>query len=243
MTITSSGIVRDKRVHILKAKDWSSKLGTDYWFFPGGEDLLGVSQVTSADPGVAALSDFDWTTTSLILAQSSAASADFLTAATESANLGMQFNGSGDLLLSPRLFGNYSHARAAQVFLGTLPTKLTLEVYGRFVTSSANETTSGFGFIEDSGTPATAGDHLAYIYSDSSNYGLRSGAASDAGAAVDTTNHLWTIEITASGVEWFIDGTSQGSIALETGEFPVTFGAHTFTTNRLMLGWAHIWYE
>ena len=232
-----------RRKHILRAQDWGSAAGTDYWAHFNDIDMLGVSQVTSADPGRSALSNYGWTTTALAIITNSGSGADFLSSTDEVSNTGVDLVDSGDLLQSPRIFGNYGHALLAEQFLGFAPTMLVLEVYGRMYTASANETNSGFGFIEDAGTPATAADHLAFIFSDSSNFGLRSGAASDVGAAVTTTFHLWRIELVGTTAEWFIDGTSQGTIVLETDEFPVSFGAHAFTTNNLMLAWVHIWYE
>ena len=225
-----------RRKHVLRPQDWGQSAGTDFWGFLGDDDILGVA----GRPGLA---DFGWTTTALAVSQGGATDADFLTAADESANLGIQFNASGDLLQSPIIFGNYGHARMVQGLLGSLPTKLVLEAYAKLYVDSANETTSGFGFIEDAGSPAVAADQLAYIYSDSANYKIRNGAgANDVGAAIDADWHLWRIEVTATGIEWFIDGTSQGTIALETDEFPVSFGAHTFTTNRLMFAWVHVYY-
>ena len=140
------------------------------------------------------------------------------------------------------MFGGYPHAYAASFFLGQLPTSLTLEVYARYSTHTANEPATGFGFVEDGGAPETQVDHFAYIYTDGANFTLESGAASDAGAADDGNWHLFKVVITSANVEWFIDGTSQGTIALEADEFPVSFGAYASTTNRFKLGQVHIFY-
>jgi hypothetical protein len=64
----------------------------------------------------------------------------------------------------------------------------------------------------------------------------------------DTDWHHWKIKITSSGVEWFVDGTSQNAtslLALETDEFPVNFGIGVVSggTNYMKMAWAHIYYS
>lgn len=229
-------IAQTGRAHVLTAQEWGYGAGTDFWLIAATNGMLTAGNAHE-------LSDYGWTTTALSLASATVGAADFIASADVGTPNHIVFDATGDLLQSPPMFGDYGHALVAGAFLGHTPTKLILEALAVFSVNSANETTSGFGLIEDNGVPSTALDHLAYIFSDGTNFGLRSGAASDAGALVDVLWHTWKIVVTSANVEWFIDGTSQGTIALEADEFPVSFGAHTLTTNRVLISWVHIWYE
>ena len=211
---------------------WGTDPGTDFWLIPSGAIFTAAGIV---------LGDYGWTTTALALVEGTGA--DFIASGDYGVPNHILTDASGDLLQSPTVFGDYTHAYMASSILGYVPSALNVEVYAAFSVATANETTSGFGLVEDVGTPATAGDHMAYIFSDSANFGLRSGAAADVGAAVDNAWHLWKIAVTSANVEWFIDGTSQGTIALQADLWPVSFGAQSFTTNRLLLGQIHVWYS
>ena len=234
----------DKRDRIyVPAHRWGSEFGTDYVLHPAGS-LLGAT--TALD----AIVDAGWTTTAITLVR--ADGADFMASADVGIPAHILTNASGDLLQSPTLFGDYPHANMAwrmmnrDMRLAGVPARLNMEVWAAFSVATANETTSGFGFIEDAGTPVTAGDHLAYIFSDGTNFLLRSGAAtSSAGIAVDNTWRRWKITVTQAGVAWYLDDVQQstGLLALEADEFPVSFAMHTLTTNRVLLGQVHIWYD
>ena len=68
------------------------------------------------------------------------------------------------------------------------------------------------------------------------------------GALIATTWKTWRIELRydTSGVArayWFIEGVLQGSVVTTIGEYPLAFGVHTLTTNRLKLGPVHIYYD
>ena len=115
-----------------------------------------------------------------------------------------------------------------------------------FTTVANNETATGFGFVEDTGSPITAADALAMIVSNGANFVLRSGAAtSAAGLAVDTALHKFRIAVTTTNITWYVDDVSQNTLALETDEFPVSFGAgiQAAGANRFSLGVGHIWYS
>ncbi|KKK48953.1 hypothetical protein LCGC14_3139960, partial [marine sediment metagenome] len=90
-------------------------------------------------------------------------------------------------------------------------------------------------------------DELAWIYTDGTNFTIRSDADSDAGAADDTDWHVWKITVkigsATDAVEWFIDGTSQGKMDRKTDEWPVSFGMYAHTTNRPGLAWLHFSYS
>lgn len=212
---------------------WGYAPGSDFWMIPGGEILTAAGVL---------LSENGWTTTALDLVEG--AGADFLSSADIGVPAHILTNATGDLLQSPPVFGSFRHGEVAGEILGHRPSILTLEQDAAFSVASATETTSGFGWVEAGGTPATADDAMAMIISDGTNFVLRSGAASDAGALVDNLWHVWKIVITFGGsIEWFIDGVSQGTLALQTDLFPVSFGLHTLTTNRVLLGISHISYS
>ena len=227
-----------QRRHV-QSLDWADSVGTDFWLFAG-------SAVNGATTFL--LSSRGWTTTSLGLTAGSAA--DFLSASDKGTPRSILTNAGNDLLQSPVIFGDYTHAKSASMIMGKtdLPRYLIMDVLGAMGTASANETTSGFGLVEDGGTAGTAADGLAWIVSDGTNFKLTSGADSDAGAAIDTSPHAWRVILDSGlgtntdAVEWFIDGTSQGTIDLETDEFPVSFGIFADTTNRPALSVVHIYY-
>ena len=101
--------------------------------------------------------------------------------------------------------------------------------------------------VENAGTSGVDNDAMAWIFTDGANFTLRSAADSDAGAADDALWHIFKIVVSAGGtsdtIEWFIDGTSQGTIDRQTDLWPCSFGMHALTTNRPGLGWVHIYYK
>ncbi len=229
--ITGSGVAN--RIPVNRAAHWTRSAGTDFWYV---EREAG----TAADD---LITNYGWTTTGLSYTLGSGA--DLLTSADVGTPTSTDFGAATDLLLSPSIFGDYVHSRQAANILGYDPTTLNFECMAAFSVNSAAETISGFGFSTGSGLTAT--NHVAYIYSDATNFAIRgtdgTGALTDVGALVDTLWHRWRIVATAGGtVEWFIDGTSQGTITLKTDLFPTAFSASSTTTNRLSLAQAHVWY-
>jgi hypothetical protein len=221
------------RIHVNRASLWTRTVGTDYWY---SELAAGVA----ADE---LITDYGWTTTALSYTLGSAA--DLLTSADVGTPTSTDFGAAADLLLSPAMFGDYGDAQQAANLLGYQPTTLNFECYARFSVHSAAETISGFGL--STGSSLTATNHVAFIYSDATNFAMRgtdgTGALTDVGALLDTVAHTFKIVATAGGtVQWFIDGASQGTITLKTDMFPTAFSASSTTTNRLSLSWAHLWY-
>lgn len=212
---------------------WGYAPGSDFWLIPGGEILTAAGIL---------LSENGWLTNNVTLVDGAAA--DFLSAADIGVPPHILTNATADSVQSPAVFGGFRHGEVAREILGFRPTKLTVEVDAAFSVASSNETTSGFGLVEAGGAPDTAGEAMAMIISNQNNFVLRSGAASDIGAAVDNAWHRWKIVVTAGGsIEWFIDDVSQGTIALQTDLWPVSFGLHTLTNNRVLLGTTHIFYS
>ena len=229
----------ETRIHVTDPFDWNRVLGTDYWAFFGPESI------TSATGRL--LSDQGWTTASL--AETAGTGADFLSSADEENPAHVLTNASGDLLQSPSVFGDYIHAQAAAKILGRDITRMVVEWYGAMTVRTANEVISGWGLVEAGGSPATGDDHMAWIWvaggvGDAFHFEYANGTGDDTGAAADTSWHAFKIVGTLGGTwEWFIDGVSQGTLAIQTDLFPVSFGMHAFTTNRPALSWLHIWYE
>ncbi len=229
-------IANPNRVFVTDPRQWGIALGTDYMFGTGTASAL----ITGGTAGQV-LSEYGWTTTAL--GYSTPTGADFISAADMATPAGILFDASNDRLSSPYIFGDFSHANAARAILGYLPTTLNFECIAAFTVNSANETTSGFGFVEAGGSPLVANDGLAMIVSDGTNFFIRSGAAtSTAGAAVDTSFHKWNIVMNATNATFFIDDVAQTAVATETDLFPCAFGASVTTTNRITLSSPHIWY-
>lgn len=220
---------------------WLSEPGTDFWLVGGSGDLVAASGATN----LTGLDSYGWTTTALSLTAGSAA--DFLSSSDKGTHTGIVIGAASDLLQSPVIFGDYMHGLLAGQILGYYPTVLNLEVYATFTVVATASDTTGFGWVEDAGSGIVGADQLAYITSDGTNFLLRSGAASDTSIAVaDTNPHLFRIKLTSASAEWFIDDVSQGTIALEADEFPVSFGAGALATtgaNFFRVGWVHAFYE
>lgn len=228
----------NRRVHVLKAQDWAKQAGTDFWFdFTAGAGSLGAA-------GDDLATNFGWTLTSLVTTAVTATGDLF--SSSDIGTPGHQLtDASGDLLLSPQIFGSYQHSQFFQSVMGYVPTRLCVEFWGALTVNTGAETTSGFGF--SAGSPATATNQVAYIYSDATNFACRStpgtGGFVDTGAARDAAWHRFKLIVTATGVEWFIDDVSQGTITVATDLFPCSFAMHALTTNRPAISSGHVWYE
>jgi hypothetical protein len=235
-TITSGGQVRDRRVHVYNGADWARTAATDFWLVggPGEESVATGAGLRTLDGG-------GWTATSVV--EDTGSDGDFLSSSDDDPS-SFHLDAQNDLIQSPSIFGSYAHAYLAQQFLGAIPTELNLEIYAQHLDGTGNETNSCFGFVEGGGSIIVANDALATIFSDGTNFKLRSGAATSAAGAVDDTSwHLWRIKVTSASVEWFNNGTSVNTIALEADEWPVAFGIGVGgAANFLKMAWAHVWY-
>lgn len=238
---TSTPAPRAPRVHIEDPRNWAISQGTDFW--------LGASPSTAVLAGTAGagqlLSEYGWTTTAL--AHVAGTGADFNSSADPGVPAYIQFTAASDLLLSPSIFGDYAHFLQASRILGYTPTTLNLECLAAFLTEAADEVSSAFGFVQAGASPITAAaaGQFACISSDATNFELNSSAAADSGAVSDNAWHVWKISISSAASEWFIDGTSQGSIALVADVFPLRFGCGIVAagSNTIALNSVHIWYE
>ena len=241
------------RVHI-QGDRWQDSIGTDYWYHPallmgttvaGSNRLIDNGWTLEAEHGVAGSGgDFRGGT--------------ITAGAPDDPGIGphVALLATGDLIVSPPVFGSYDHMLAAAHIIGRdqLPTKLVLVQRAAFTTNSADEPTSGFGFFEDATTTTSATEalQLAFISSNSSSFALNCNAAGQnpevALATVDTAWHTFKLEIrydTAATAKAYasIDGVLKGSIPITQDEAPYAFGAHALTTNVVKLGWGHIYYD
>jgi hypothetical protein len=250
------------RVHVNGGDLWQYRMGTDYWLMPAGsaaDDPTGAAATTSGPE----LAESGWTVTSIV--NTAGSGGDFL-GGTMTAGVPADpgspnhflSDASGDLAVSPVLFGDYGHGLAASKMVGrnTRPTKLVLETYSAFTVASADEPTTGFGFFEDATTTTSATEALqhSFISSNGTNFELNTNASTSLTsvgatvASVGATFHLWRIEYRfatdgTARAYWYIDDELQGSILPTTDEFPLAFGVHSLTTNRVGLGWVHIYYD
>ena len=211
--------------------------GTDYWAVFGD---LTLAPTLAQD-----LVNYGWVESGT-WAQLAGSGADLLASADVGVTGGANLPVAADGITSPYIFGDYAHGTMAGAILGYDPTTLNFECYARFAANN-NEESSGFGFSEAGAAElAVKAGHMAFITSDGTNFSLESGAAAATSIAVDnTTAHLWRVTLTAGGaVTWAIDGTEQtNTLALQTGLFPVAWGAAAQTANDPVISWVHIWYS
>lgn len=232
---------QNNRLHVTDARAWSTQMGTDYWAKFGI-----LSTLASSTPAIEDLDEFGWTTTSLI-ETAATGTGDFLSLSDFGIPAHILTDASGDLLESPSMFGDFTGSSAAAAILGHDPTTLTMECLASFTVVTGTSNRSGFGLVQDGGAAGTAADQLAWIFTDGTNFTLRSSADSDVGALDNTDWHIWKIVVqtgsATDAVEWFIDGTSQGTMNRLEDQWPVSFGLHALTTNRPGIAWVHLWYE
>lgn len=236
------------RVHVRQGADWGNAMGTDYWLtLNSGFDLAAAASTATA----LELAEAGWTATSLV--NTAGSGADFASSSDKGTPNHLLTNASADLLSSPAIFGDYVHMDAARVMMGrdSLPRYLIAEFWGAMTVASADEPRSGWGFIEDGGSPATQADQLAFISSDSTNFQIAANAGTPVDLVASDTNwHKFKIvlERLSGKVACSIDGTSYltrssaTTLSITGDEFPVKFGFHALTTNRPALGLTHIYY-
>jgi hypothetical protein len=226
----------NRRIHATHPHDWAEAAATDYWANFG--NIVGIPGNAIGD-----LDLYGWVTSGFSHTVGSAA--DFLSSADVGTTGGVNFDAVSDHLRSPFIFGDYAHGQMVAGILGHDPTTLSMECYGRFAANNDEEET-GFGFVEaGSAVPFVKAGLMALVTSDGTNFSLESGAAADAGSTDDTAAHLFKIVVGSASIEWFIDGTSQGTLALQTDLWPVAWGASTKAAtgaNDPVVSWVHIWY-
>lgn len=227
------------RHEVAQALHWDDSSGSDYFFEP---DVAGISGTGNAED----LSDVGWTVTSLAFVQGT--DGDFFGSADLSPNHYFTDAGS-DKLESPNVFGDYLHSQQAAHHLGHDPTSLTMEAWAQFTVTSTDEASSAIGFFIGGGSIITEAGHVAAIVTDGTNFICRNSVDSDAGATDDEDWHLFKIVIqtgsATDAVEWFIDGTSQGTLNRRTDAYPCGWGVgnEAAGNNRIQIGPCRIFYR
>lgn len=222
---------------VTNPENWGHDVGTDYHAFFGEAD--------EAAGGGKDLAEHGWESSGFGYLAGSGAG--FLDVDDQGTLGGFNFDTASDYLISPFIFGSYTHGRFVQNVLGYFPSRLNMEVMARFASSAADEQATGFGFIEAGATGALAkADLMAFISIGATNFELHSGAVADEGSAKDTDPHLFKITIERDdAAEWFIDGVSQGSIAIQANLWPGAWAANTQVggNNDPVVSWVDLWYD
>jgi hypothetical protein len=259
------------RLHVPRGSDWGQTVGTDYWLtWNPGVDLLATATAgtivdelvdggwnvassptnTAGSGGDFAGGVFTKTTTPYV--KSGSFDGSYGDLGTPNHAL---LAGTGDIVASPAIFGDAVGMEAAAIIAGKSirPRYLIADFWAAFTVASADEVTTAIGFFEDVSTISTEADQYAVIYSNAVNFLLAGNAATlDTGPVVDNDWHKWKIVIqlngTGSGVPqiyWYVDGAIQNTTAAAglNDEFPLKFGMHSLTTNRIGLGLVHISYD
>ena len=236
-----ASVIASDRHEVPSADHWDDESGSDFFFEPDAAQIVGTGLAED-------LTDVGWTITS-IAGYTEGTDADFLSSADKGVPGHYVTDAGSDLIQSPAVFGDYTHGQQAAHHLGHDPTTLTLEAWAAFSVHSANETATGLGFVINGGSIITAANAIAVIHTDGTNFTVRSGADSDLGATDDALWHLFKIVITTGSatdaVEWFIDGTSQGTMNRRTDAYPaaVGWGVVSGGTNRVLIGPARVFYR
>lgn len=241
------------RQHVRSGSRWAHEIGTDYWLQIGSAlDIFAAASTATGDE----LAENGWVATSLV--NTAGSGADFGSSSDKGTPMHALTNASGDLLKSPVIFGTYDHMRAAADIAGmqVLPRFLIARFWGAMTVRSADEPRSGWGFVEDGGSPATEADQAAWISDDSTNFQIGCNAGTPANLqAGDDSWHEFAIvlAVTEQRAYGYVDptwrfgspplGAALNSVALVADEAPYSFGFHALTTNRPALGLTHVYYE
>ena len=227
-----------RRVHIVDAGMWGVQYGTDYWLAASG---------LQSTAGRTLITDGGWTATSS--APTNGSGADLMSKDDVGTPNHWLMDTGADLLYSPPIFGDYSHAHAAAVIAGqnSLPRYLIADVYAAFTTVSADEDTTAIGFVEDGGSIVVAAEHVAAVTSNGTAgvWNISSNGAVAAGTSVVSTAWSWfriVMDKAAAVSRLYVNGVFQNSIAVLADEAPYKFGAGKGTTNTILLNQAHIFY-
>ncbi len=223
------------------ATRWNRTPALEYWMVPS----LAAMGIGTFSDGLMAVASNGWVNTGTVVGVAGTG-ADFPAAAeqyyysTVTAEMASDYgtpahfalDTSGDLLNSPALFGDPTHMAMASELAGmrALPNRIIMDTWSRFAVVITTSDTSGFGFVEAAGAASVANDAMGIIYSDGTNFLLRSAAATSAALmAADTTAHRFRLVIDRVNqlIYAYIDNmaTSKGSIAIQADLFPVSVGA------------------
>jgi len=221
--------IKNKAGVVTNPRLWASSAGYEFWIDFGHADL--INAMGSTNEG---LDGHGWSFGTATHLEGS--TGDFLSSADIDPSC-FNCNATFVSIVGPRIFGTYDHALAAARFLGYQPTKLTVRWFASFPTVNTNDTGCSLAM-------AGAGQTLL-IYSNGTNFLLSDNVpGTDLGAAVDTSWHTFDMAINATNTEWFIDGTSQGTLTTPTDLWPVAMQFQTGGgANRLKVAWCRLVYS
>lgn len=212
---------------ITNPRDWATGAGYEYWLVAGADSVTAAGATNPSG-----LDGWGWTVSAIT--QTDGSTADFNSTSDRDPTR-FTLADASDLLRSPQRFGSAEDFLIAARLLGSTPTKLCWEALAQFATASNNETGSCIGF-GDSGSPAGT------IRSNGTNFVLASGTT-DTGATVDTSWHIWRVEVGSSTTEWFIDDVSQGTVTTGADRWPQFWQAAIQTSNDINVAWVRVFYE
>ena len=261
--------LRVTRQHVRAGARWAHEVGTDYWFHPSsGLDQFAAASTATGDE----LAENGWIATSLVNTAGGGSDfmGGTLTPTIGQGRKGTQLplpsdmgtpqhgltDASGDLLGSPSIFGDYAGGYAAMVLAGksTMPRYLIMESLAAFTVASAGEVQSALGFFNAAATISVEATQYAVIYSDGTNYFLAGAAAKMAtGPLIDAPAawHVWkiVIEFVAADVAPNVYAYKDNVIFSATAgvgaqdQFPLRWGFHALTTNRIGVGQTRVYYD
>ena len=242
VTLSRKDFEQLSRVHVLKAVDWADAIGKDYWLSGNG---FGVGPLSTSQGEL--LSEHGWTTTSL--AQTAGSGADLMSSADQGVPASVLNDASADQLRSPNIFGDYQHAQMAAELLGhqALPRYIVADTRAIFTVNSANEATSGLGFVNAGGSAVVSANKAGAIESNGTNWVLDvSGTLLVSAIAVDVLPHNFRVVIDRLQLRVFgyVDGVTIGTAGIANVQdvYPVSWGAASGVTNRVQVSGVHVYY-
>lgn len=149
------------------------------------------------------------------------------------------------LRFQTRMFGSYAHWSLARDIIGYPPTKLCYRVWASFPINSANESHTGFGFVDLVAATTADGEKVAWFHCDGTNILFREDSNTVTTIAKDTSMHEFIVKVDATNMECFVDGTSYGTLSTPADTWPVSWQANgaASRTNRVEVSHLTVWYE
>lgn len=200
-------------VSIVNSDNWAEGVGEEFWYDVTGSTMGG------------------WTNVGTTVVQSGG-TGDWLSSSDmDEAYIEIDAAGGHEYHISPLRFGGAMWNRMIELLRGSAPTKLCVEFTAAFPNAASSYSDyEGVGFWSDNSAPASTAAVAVITKNGLGNWQLYSGVgatATDTGSAADTNPHRFRIEVGTSTIEWFVDGTSQGTITRPNDCWPVGFGMST----------------
>ena len=230
-----------RRVHVTNPMMWAIEAGTDFWMVIANNDIEDAGNVIVDDGG--------WTITATESVDG--AGADFMSKDDKGTPGHFLTNAAADLVVTPAIFGDYSHAHQASVLVGAraLPKYLVLDAHAQFSVVSNDEEGTALGFWEDGGTVASPGDANGAIFSNGTFFGMNNNATEDISTIAVTTTFNWfqiIMDLEQGKTFGKVNGTliSTDGQTITDDQFPVKFGfgVEGGGSNRILFNQVHIYY-